>query len=242
MVHHSVHGMRRARATLPYSPAARHHVIPHGCFGEPGTRLAGEARRAAEAARGLRHGVLRLGVIGAPRPGKRVDLVMDAVAGSAREDIELVVFSLRDGERPPADRRIIAEPYRHVPQSEYDARLSVIDLLVLPFHGDDMLTTGSVADAIGRGVPCLTSPWPYLAETLGDAALPYGSTAEELRERIDTLTAAQVEEAARRTAALRPRFSWERIGARHLRVWDALIAPGSAAEAEDDEDDEGEPV
>jgi glycosyltransferase involved in cell wall biosynthesis len=238
IVHHSMYGMRKARAALPYSPAALHRIIPHGCFGEPGMRVSGVERRTAEASRGLRHGVLRLGVIGAPRPGKRVDLVMEAVAGSTREDIELVAFSLRDDERPPHDHRIVAEGYRYVPQSEYDARLAMIDLLVLPFDGDHMLTTGSVADAIGRGLPCLTSPWRYLSETLGDAALPFGSSAADLRERLETLTATDIEEAAGKMAALRPLYNWKRIGAQHLRLWDELAAPGSAQAGECDSNDQ----
>jgi glycosyltransferase involved in cell wall biosynthesis len=228
VIHHSVYGMQKARAALPYSPRAQHHVIPHGCFGEPGMRLSGNDRRAVEASLGLRHGVLRLGVIGAPRPGKRVDLVMAAVAGSARDNIELVTFSLREDEQPPADRRIVARPYSYVPQSEYDALLGTVDLLVLPFYGDAMLTTGLVADAIGRGVPCLTSPWPYLTETLGDAALPYGSSAEDLRERLDRLSHTEIGEAARRMAALRPLYDWARISALHLRVWEELTALDSA--------------
>lgn len=228
VVHHSTYGMSKARAALPYSPAAQHHVIPHGCFGEPGMRLSGAGRRSVEASLGLRQDVLRLGVIGAPRPDKRVDLVVAAVAASTRDDIELVTFSLRADERPPTDRRIMARPYQYVPQGEYDALLGVVDLLVMPFYGDTMLTTGSVADAIGRCVPCLTSPWPYLGETLGDAALPYGASTADMRERLDTLTRVEIDEAARRMVALRPRYEWARIGHRHLRVWEALTASDSA--------------
>jgi glycosyltransferase involved in cell wall biosynthesis len=226
VVHHSEHGMRRARAALPYSPTTRHHVIPHGYFGEP-ARLSGSDRRAVEASLGLRHDVLRLGVIGAPRRDKRVDLVMAAVAGSTRDDLELVAGSLRDGEEPPADPRIVARRYRYLPQSEYDTLLSVVDLLVMPFYGDTMLTTGSVADAIGRGVPCLISPWRYLSETLGDAALRYGSSVTDLRQRLDTLSDGEVRAAARRMAALRPRYEWTRIGARHLCLWEELTVKES---------------
>ena len=232
MVHHSSYGMDKARATLPYASGARHHVIPHGCFGEAAMRLSGIDRQAAEASRGLRHGVLRLGVIGAPRPGKRVDLVMEAVVRSARQDIELVTLSLRDDEAPPTDRRIVAERYHHLSKSEYDAQLGIMDLLVLPFDGDSMLTTGTVADAIGHGVPCLTSPWPYLSETLGDAALPYGATAADLCERLETLTETEIEQATTRMAALRPQYEWPQIGALHLSLWEALIATDSAGNAE----------
>jgi glycosyltransferase involved in cell wall biosynthesis len=166
--------------------------------------------------------VLRLGVIGAPRPGKRVDLVMEAVARSTREDIDLVTFSLRGNEPPPSDHRIVAERYLYVDQSEYDVWLGMIDLLVLPFDGNHMLTTGVVADAIGRGLPCLTSAWPYLGETLGEAALPYGSSVADLRERLETLTATDIEEAAGKMAVLRQRYDWTRIGAQYLRLWDEL--------------------
>jgi glycosyltransferase involved in cell wall biosynthesis len=193
-------------------------VIPHGHFGNLMNGVRSVDRAAVEAQLGLRHGALRLGIIGAPRLDKRVDLVMEAVAASARDDIELLVLSLGPAERAPDDKRIIAYPYEMAPRDEYNRRLAAIDVLVLPFADGEMLATGTVGDAIGLGLPSLVSGWPFLAESLGDAGICYGWSAEDLTRCIDGLDDEQLARARRAAERLQPVLDWAAIAQLHIEV------------------------
>src|SRR5690606_30534289 len=98
-----------------------------------------------------------------------------------RQDLELVVWSLRGGEHVPDDPRIVALPYEMVGREEYDRRLAALDALVMPFDPDgEMLTTGTIGDALGFGLPTIASCWAFLTEELGDAAITYGRTEDDL--------------------------------------------------------------
>ncbi len=125
--------------------------------------------------------------------------MIDAVHASTRDDVGLLVVS-GAGERVPDDPRITVLPYEEVPRAEYDARLRCLDALVLPLDGATYLTTGQVADAVAAGLPSLVSSWPYLAEVLGEAGIPYGDTVGGLTGLVDVLdesTLARAAEAAR---------------------------------------------
>jgi glycosyltransferase involved in cell wall biosynthesis len=220
VVHHSEWGRSRALARYRYGAGTRHAVIPHGHFGNLMTSPSGRA--SAEDSLGLRHGVLRLGVVGAPRPEKRADLAMAAVAASSRDDIELLVTT---GSPVPDDPRIVALPPERVSREEYNRRLAAIDVLVMPFDDGEMLTTGTVGDAVGLGLPSLISDWPYLAETLGDAGIPYGSSASDLAQAIDTLGAEQLERARAATMKLQASYDWNRLAELHF---DLLEQVGTA--------------
>src|SRR4029453_18755572 len=145
----------------------------------------------AEAELDLTPCALRIGLVGAPRPGKHTQLLLDGFHASRRDDVQLLVLCL-DGEPVPDDSRITALPYAEVPRDEYDRRLATIDVLALPPHGGTYLTPGQAADAVGAGIPALTSPWPYLAEVLGGLAIPYGRTAADLAATIDGLDEARL--------------------------------------------------
>lgn len=213
VIHHSEWGRSRALARYRYAGQARHVVIPHGHFGN----LMGEAvdRAQAEAALGLRSGVLRLGVVGAPRLEKRVDIAMAAVAACSRDDIELLVCSDLPA---PDDPRIVVLPPERVTRAEYNRRLAVLDVLVMPFDDGEMLTTGTVGDAVGAGLPSLVSDWPYLAEALGDAGIPYGSSASDLARCIDTLDREQLDQARKAAVCLRDDYDWGQIAERHFEL------------------------
>ena len=103
------------------------------------------------------------------------------------------------GEDVPDDPRITVRPYAEVSRRDYDRRLAAIDVLALPLEGGTYLTTGLVADAVGAGIPALVSPWPYLAETLGDGGIPYGRTTADLAATIDALDDATLDRAAPRS-------------------------------------------
>ena len=186
VVHHSQWGMRVARAMLPFRPEALHVVIPHPHFG-PLKVPDGRSRTEIEAELGWRHDVLRFTIVGSPRPGKLVPEAARAVARSARSDIELRIFSLGPGETSIAEPRVMAERYARVDRALWDQRLAVSDALVMPFHQTPMLTTGTAADAITHGLPCLTSDWPFLTEVLGEAALVYGAHPRLLTDLINRL-------------------------------------------------------
>lgn len=219
--HHSQWGQEVVRARWSFRPDALHQVIPHPHFGTIMGDLAAIDRAAAEADLGLAPCGLRLGIVGAPRPGKATQMVIDAVHASTRDDVALLVLS-GAGETVPDDPRITVMPYAEVPRPEYDRRLACLDALVLPLEGSSYLTTGQPADAVAAGLPCLTSPWPYLAEVLGDAAIPYGETAEDLTATIDGLDAAALARAAEAAAARRPALAPAAVAEDLYALLDAL--------------------
>jgi len=193
--HHSRWGEVVVRGRWPFRSDAVHRVIPHPHFGTIMGDLEAIDRREAEADLGLAPCHLRLGIVGAPRPGKDTQLVIDAVHASTRDDLGLLVLS-GNGERVPDDPRITVLPYVEVPRDEYDRRLRCLDALVLPLEGSSYLTTGQPADAVAAGLPCLTSGWPYLREVLGEAAIPFGTTAADLTATLDDLDDATLARAA----------------------------------------------
>jgi glycosyltransferase involved in cell wall biosynthesis len=210
VIHHSEWGRARALERYRYAPHAIHRVIPHGHFGGLMREVADLDRGSIEASMGLRSGVLRLGIVGSPREEKRVDLAIAAVAASKREDIDLLVFAAPADLDVPDDPRITVLPHAQVAREEYNRRLATLDAVLMPFGDGEMLTTGAVADAVGLGLPSLTSDWPYLSETLGDAAIRYGSTAQDLTACLDALDRQQLDRAADAANRLREDYDWDR--------------------------------
>lgn len=201
VVHHSEWGKGRALATYEYGPQTRHVVIAHGHFGG-GADVA--PRRAGA--------TVTLGIIGAPRIDKDVDLVVRAFARVDRDDLRLVVWSLDGDDGAPADPRIDAHRYEMVDRALYDERLADIDALLMPFDPDGaMLTTGTIGDALGFGIPTIASSWPYLVEALGDAAIVYGSTEDDLVACLESLDRADLDRAADAAVARRAEHDWSVI-------------------------------
>ncbi len=211
VAHHSHWGREQALARYPFRPDALHAVVPHPHFGGGSERETAD-RAAIERELGLRSGVLRLGIIGAPRQEKRIDLVVEAVRGCRRSDVELLILSLGRREQIAPDPRIRALPYAFVPRDEYDRRLATIDVLVLPFAETGMLTTGTVGDVVGQGLPALASAWPFLKEVLGEAAIDYGNSAAQLRDCLETLTPDRLARAAHASRRLRSLYDPSTVG------------------------------
>jgi len=209
VIHHSRSGAARVRERYRFRDDALHTVIPHPHFGHLMTPPDAADRALVERELRLRPCALRLGVIGAPRPEKNVQLVLDAFAASPRHDLGLLVLSLAGGERLPDDPRITALPYEMVAREVYDRRLRAIDVLVFPIQPGDLLTSGVVGDAIGAGLPALVSDWPFLHETLGDAGIRYGATRDDLTRCLDTLSRETLQAAAAAAVALRATSSRE---------------------------------
>ena len=229
VIHHSDWGRQRVLATYAHRPDARHVVIPHGHFGPselPDADRRAADRAAVEAELGLRPGALRLGVVGAPRVEKDLELVMRAVARSSRDDLELLVLSLRGDEEVPDDPRIVALRYEEVPRAEYDRRLAALDALVMPFDPDgEMLTTGTVADAVGFGLATIASEWPFLTEALGDAAITYGRSEDDLVACLDSLSRDDLERAAAAARSRRGELDWARLAELTYAELDRLGGP-----------------
>ncbi len=199
-------------------------VIPHGHFGNLIQSSGAFRREAVEAQPGLMPCAIRLGVIGAPRAEKNVQLLLDAFAASTGDDIQLFV-TCRAGETLPDDPRIVARENEMVPRATYDARLAVLEALAMPIEPGELLTTGVVGDATGSALTTIIGDREYLNEVLGDAALRYGGTAADLTRLIDGLTPEVPALAKTRMAALPERHAWPRIARAHLEL---LRAVGTA--------------
>ena len=226
VLHHSEWGRDRALSAYGFRATCRHVVIPHAAWPTLDDARGDDDRAATEEELGLRPGALRLGVVGAPRAEKDVGLVMRAVARSAREDLELVVLSLDVAEDVPVDQRIVARRYENVDRATYERRLHALDALVMPFDPDgDMLATGTVGDAVAAGLPVLASEWSFLAEALGDAALTYGRTEDDLLASLETLDRAELAHAAAAARALREPLAWVTIAERTYAELDRLGSP-----------------
>ncbi|MGI9600796.1 MAG: hypothetical protein ACR2QE_02845 [Acidimicrobiales bacterium] len=224
VIHHTQWGKDRAQATYEYGAHTRHEVIAHGHWADRHGTL--PSRSEASTRLGLPDAAIRIGVIGAPRLDKNVQLVIDGFHQCRRDDIQLVLFSKVD-EQVPDDDRIVVFPWTHVSDDEYGVRVAALDALVLPFEADDtgMLMTGTLFDVIGFDKAAICSDWEVLRETLGNAGLYYGSTAEDLAALLDGLSADDLAEASAGAGALRPAFDWTPIAEQTAAFIDRLVSP-----------------
>lgn len=222
VLHHSRWGMERARSRYRYRPDAHHVVLPHGHFGHLLDETPEDERSRAEAQLGLEPCRIRLGIVGAPRRDKHTAAFAEAFARAAAPDVQLLVLSLGPDEVLPDDPRITGLPYEFVDRSVYDARLSTLDAVVLPFDVDgEMLTTGVVGDVVGRGLPAVCSAWPYAVEALGDAAIVYHDL-DEIPSLVDTLEHATLASAATHARRLAAETDFAVLGHRLLEAFEAL--------------------
>lgn len=207
VIHHSHHGKQIALAFHRYA-RARHYVIAHGHWGSyfPSPT---PNRQLVEAEEGWPHTGIRLAIVGQPRREKALQTVVDAVALSEREDIQLVA-RLSAETRVPPDPRIVAI-YGHLTTARYYRRLTAVDGVILPFKGDTMLTTGTAFDCIGGGIAPIASRWGFLQETLGDAAIWYGGTEDDLVACLSSLTPEALQTAGDATRSLQHNHDWADI-------------------------------
>jgi len=224
VIHHSRWGRDKAQGTYDYGEHTRHVVIPHGNFGPAnGVTQDDTVRAEVENELGLRPGAMRLAVFGAPRVEKDVELVMRAMARSSRDDIELLVLSLGDDDVVPDDPRIKAWPYEMVARDVYDRRLLAVDALVMPFDpAGEMLTTGTIGDALGFGLATIASSWSFLSEALGDAVITYGHSEDDLVACLEGLDARTLEATADAARRLAPEREWAPIAERTYAAIDEL--------------------
>ena len=224
VVHHSDYGRAVMESDYGYGAHTRHLVAPHGHWGQRLEPLRPPGGRAdAAKSLGLSPAGLRLGVVGAPRHEKDVQLVIDAVHRCSRDDVQLCVWSLGDEQVPDDDRIVVAQRYELVDLEVYALRLFSLDALVLPFS-EGMLTTGVAADAIGIGLPSLASDWGYLREALGGAGIYYGSTATDLASCIDSLNDDDLATAAAAATARQADTDWSAVAETTYNFIEGLVA------------------
>lgn len=143
---------------------------------------------------------------------------------SDRDDMDLAIFSLAEGETAPRHPRILGRPYRKVARETYNRRLAFLDILLFPIRPDGtMLTTGLIGDAIGVAKPAIVSTWPFLTESFGDAAIVFGSTAEELGRCLAELDVATLNERSDAMRALQVDYAWERSAEATLDLFSELL-------------------
>lgn len=225
VIHHSAWGEALMRDRYAFAERCRHEVIPHGHFGAMWERAGLPDRAEAEQRLGLAPSPLRIGIVGAPRAEKLVQPVLDAVAACARDDVELVCWSLRGDETVPEDPRIaIAEPYRMVDRPTYATRLAACDVLALVFDPDgEMLATGAASDGVGLSMPALRSDWGYLVEHLGDAGISVGHTAAAITAGIDALTPEQLATARDAAEQRRVDLAWDGLAERTAALFEHAV-------------------
>jgi hypothetical protein len=151
--------------------------------------------------------------------------VLDGVAASRRDDVQLVCWSLGFDDVVPDDTRIaVAELYRGCDPPTYATRLAACDVLALVFDPDgDMLATGTAADAQGLGIPALGSQWGYLTEVLGAGLIPCGHTTASIATAVDGLTRDQLAAATHAIVTSRPAFEWGPIATRTADLFERVV-------------------
>jgi glycosyltransferase involved in cell wall biosynthesis len=226
LIHHSAWGRETMRADLPFRGDAHHTVIPHGHYGAVMAPDLPSSRHQAEARLGLSPSALRFGIIGRPQPEKQVGLIMKAFARTSQADRQLLVTALRPEDPVPQDRRI-----RPIPRTGWLSRatlthqLAACDALIAATSGDRYLTSGQVADAVGLGIPMIVPEWSFFREILGDAAIVYGSSEDDLHQCLERLSPADVSRASAAARALQPTYAWDQLAQQTLALFERLDHP-----------------
>jgi glycosyltransferase involved in cell wall biosynthesis len=221
VVVHSHHGRERLVVDLEL-PADRVQVIPHGAFSYL-TELPEEQPLPAELAEVEGPVVLFFGLL---RPYKGLDVLLEAWRGIGGAELWIVgmprmpLTPLRERTTPSV--RIVP---RFVPEAQVPAWFRRADLVVLPYREIDQ--SGVLFTALAFGKPLLLTSvggFPEVAETgaaelvvPGDASALHIALKRLLDDpgRRDALAAAAREAAA-------TTYSWDRIAARHVELYERL--------------------
>jgi glycosyltransferase involved in cell wall biosynthesis len=227
VVAHSEHGARRLREVVGLDPG-RVHVINHGAF-DYLTRLPDERLLPPELAAVDGPVVLFFGLL---RPYKGIDVLLEAFRSVRGAEL----WVIGNARMPLAPLRELAERcdgvVRFVPRfitdPEIPAYFRRADVVVLPYR--DVEHSGVVYTALAFGVPMVLSAvgaFPELVDEHGVGRLvPPGdpaALAAAVRELLGDEAALAGLSAAAARAASGP-FSWERIGARTLSLYEHLLA------------------
>ncbi len=219
VIHHSLWGQEVACSHYTYPSDCQHVIIPHPYWKWQTPAVKSLNRAAIEREFGFKPCAIRLGIVGSPRQEKDITGFMRAFADCSRTDLQLVVWSLKQGDEVPDDPRIYAKLHQHVDPNVYNKQIAVIDVLVMPFSKHTMLATGTVADAVALGIPCLISDWPFLSEYLGDAAIPYGAGHDSLVACLESLNHETLDRARLAIQHLQQKYAPDRIAS---LTWDVM--------------------
>lgn len=225
-IHHTRWGMQRAVERYSFAPDCVHRVIRHPHFGHLADA---EPEPRDEAARhlGLPQCSLRIGVVGAPRPGRAVGPLVDGVRASGRDDVQLVILSADAPMELAGDLRIVAFPREFVTRPAFNRRLATFDVLAVPHFDDSALGTGVLADAIGRALPVLSTTWGFAVEVLDGAGIALGTTPDEIGETIAALDRPALDASRQRLVALQARDDPVVIAAQHVELLEQVAGAAS---------------
>jgi len=212
IIHHADWSSERFQQHYRIPTSAAQAIIPMGVtFGDQLTRRG--QRADIERSLGLSPARLRIGIIGAPRPERRVVEFLEGVARSSL-DAEVVCWALREDETPPSDPRIaIAEVHQFASSSQWLERLLVCDALAIPYQSDGYaLGTGIVRDVVSLELVALASSWPFTASYLGDGAYVVGDDPDTIAERLSQFDDANFNRCREAVVALRRQQSVTHCG------------------------------
>lgn len=209
-LHHSHWGRDRILEELPFSKTCLHRIIPHphyqALMDSPVTRAEAEQKL------GLPGAPIRIGVLGRPQKEKQVELVLEEFAASRNQNLQLLVTAVGPNTPIPTDPRIHAFPRRGmVPREVINQYSAACDLLVSCPGGPRYLTSGIVADAVGKGVGLIANQWPFLREIMGDAGLYFDDRKPgDLCRLFDELAPEDCRQASRAARELRQNYAPQR--------------------------------
>jgi len=177
---------------------------------------------------------------------KGIDTVIDALPPVVADHPELLYVVLgathpavrcKEGERYrlSLERRVrdlgltghVAFHNRFVDQAELGRYLAAADAYITPYRYAEQVASGTLANAIGMGLPVISTPYGYAEEMLAGGRgllVPFGDTAA-LSEAIERLVERPAERAemARRAAALGAEMTWSRVAERYLEVCGEVV-------------------
>lgn len=167
----SVHGIDREKIV----------VIPHGVPDFPFNSVEQHKRKRQLSGR------LVIGNINLLDPNKGIEYALQAVAEIAKHNPQVLYVMI--GQTHPDVLRREGETYRnslkklirelgitnnvrfvneYLPLSEVIDWLKTIDIYITPYLDPGQVTSGALAYAIGAGKPCISTPYVYAKEVLGD--------------------------------------------------------------------------
>ena len=223
IIHHSDWSRDRFQQHYRIPPSAAQAVIAMGVTFD--NDLERRSQRAdLERSLGLPPARLRIGIVGAPRPERRV---LDFLQGFARSilDAQVVCWSLGPNEVAPSDSRIaVAEQRSPVSSALWLDRLLVCDALAIPYQSDGFsLNTGVVRDVVGLELVALTSSWPFTTSYLGEGSYVVGDDPDTIAQRLSSLDAPTFARCQAAVAALRPHHANERCGELTNALYEAAV-------------------
>ena len=221
-------------------PASQVEVIPHGIpdvpFTDPATHKAqfGLERKPV---------LLTFGLLS---PGKGLELVVEALPRILKHHPEAVYVVLgaihphvyrHDGNAYLAKLRRLAEKRgvaghvvfhsRFVALEELLAFLGAADVYLTPYPGEDQISSGTLAYALGAGKAVVSTPFKYAVEMLEEGRgclFPFGNAEALARTVVDLLDDAPGRAVMRRKAWEHGRnMVWEEVAGAYLRLGEKVM-------------------